>query len=124
MATMPHNANGHRRRELVKRVYAEETNCALCGKPVDRTLGMMPGQHGPRCSTPDCRGCVPHPLRPEVDEDLPRSRGGSPYDRANTRLMHRRCNAWKSNRTLTEARTLLHGNPDALHKPVEASPIW
>ena len=124
MATMSHNANGHRRRELVKRVLAEDTHCALCDKPLDKSLGMMPGQHGPKCSSPTCKGCVPHPLRVEVDEDLPRSRGGSPYYRANTSGMHRRCNAFKSNRTLAEARAMLHGNPDMLHAPVEASPIW
>lgn len=43
-------------------------------------------------------------MRPEVDEDIPRARGGSPYDRDNCRLMHRACNAWKSTMTLTEAR--------------------
>lgn len=102
--TAPANANGHRRREIRKRVLAEEHDCALCDKPVDKTLSFIRGQHGPRCRGGDCTGCVPHPLRPEVDEDLPRSRGGSPLDRANTRLMHRVCNKWKGTMTLAEAR--------------------
>lgn len=104
MATPLHNANGHRRRELVKRVWAEENTCALCAQPVDKTLKMTPGEHGKRCPGGDCTGCVPHPMRGEVDEDIPRSRGGSPYQRTNCHLMHRRCNQTKSNMTLAEAR--------------------
>ena len=102
----PRNANGHRRRELRARVLAEETHCALCGGWVDKTLTMTPGVHGPRC-TGGCAGCVPHDQRAEVDEDIPVSRGGSPYERTNCRLMHRACNRWKSNRTLAEATTAL-----------------
>jgi hypothetical protein len=48
MATPMHNANGHRRRELVKRVKAEERTCALCDQPVDKT------QRG-------CLAACPHP---------------------------------------------------------------
>ena len=107
MATPKANANGHRRRQVRKRVLAEEYVCALCDKPVDKTLGFIRGSHGPRCKNPECTGCVPHPLRPEVDEDIPRSRGGSPYDRANTRLMHRACNRAKGTMTLAEAREKL-----------------
>jgi len=102
MATPAANANGHRRRQLRARVLAEETHCALCGGWVDKTLGMTPGEHGPRCKGGACTGCIPHPLRGEVDEDLPRSRGGSPYDRNNCRLMHRRCNRIKGTRTIAE----------------------
>jgi 5-methylcytosine-specific restriction endonuclease McrA len=102
MHTGPANANGHRRRQLRTRVLAEETHCALCGHPVNKTLGMTPGAHGPRCPG-QCTGCVPDPQRAEVDEDIPRSRGGSPYDRNNCHLFHRECNRWKGTRTLTEA---------------------
>lgn len=118
MATPRHNANGHRRRELTKRVKAEETLCALCDKRVDKTLNYLKGQHGPKCSRLDCWGCKPDPMRGEVDEDLPRSRGGSPYDRKNTRLMHRCCNQWKGKMTLAEARAKLHRETRApLPKP-------
>ena len=123
MAAPMHNANGHRRRELTARVKAEENTCALCGKPVDKTLSMSLGEHGPRCPGGACTGCRPHPLRGEVDEDLPRSRGGSATERSNCRLMHRKCNQWKSDMTLAEARTKLHAQaPD--RAPVAASPIW
>lgn len=122
MASPKHNANGHRRRELVKRVKAEETNCALCGKPVDKTITYTPGQHGPKCKGSTCTGCVPDPMRGEVDEDIPRSRGGSPYDRANCHLTHRICNQYKSDRTLDEARTGRTARQAT--QPVKASPIW
>lgn len=110
MATPKHNANGHRRREVTKRVKAEESDCALCDKPVDKSLTFLAGQHGKRCSKPDCLGCIPDSMRGEVDEDIPRARGGSPYARKNCRLMHRRCNQWKGTMTLAEARAKLHGD--------------
>lgn len=78
------NANGARRRAIRARVLAEETHCAICGQWVDKGL-----------KTPD-------PMSPEVDEDVPRVRGGSQYDRANTHLTHRRCNQAKGKRTLAE----------------------
>jgi 5-methylcytosine-specific restriction endonuclease McrA len=121
--TPPHNANGHRRRRLTARVLTEEHTCALCGQPVDKTLTTITGQHGPRCRG-DCTGCARHPMSPVVDEDIPRARGGSPYQRSNCHLMHRRCNAWKATRTLAEARARLAGVTMATPKTVEASPIW
>jgi 5-methylcytosine-specific restriction endonuclease McrA len=128
MATQLHNANGHRRRELVKRVKAEERTCALCDQPVDKTLTMTPGGHGPKCQGAPCTGCLPHPMRGEVDEDIPRSRGGSPYERSNCHLMHRQCNQYKSALTLTEARNKLHGDASSGAAPVKtavtSSPIW
>lgn len=124
MVTRTHNANGHRRRELVKRVKAEETHCALCDLPVDPALTTIPGEHGKTCPTTNCKGCIPHPLRGEVDEDLPRSRGGSPYDRSNCHLMHRKCNQYKGAMTLQEARTRLHSTTPDPTPRVLASPIW
>lgn len=102
MTSTPANANGHRRRELRARVLAEETRCALCGGHVDKTLGMAPGKHGPRCRGNGCNGCIPHDYRGEVDEDLPRARGGSPYDRNNCHLLHRICNRRKGTLTIAE----------------------
>ena len=126
MATPRHNANGARRRELTRRVWAEETRCALCDTPVDKTIKNTPGEHGKKCPTRDCTGCIPHPMRGEVDEDLPRSRGGSPYDRTNCHLMHRKCNQYKGDMTLAEARAKLHGTPCAttITEKVQASNIW
>lgn len=101
----PVNANGHRRRELVRRVKAEETHCALCGGFVDQALPFL-----------DPRAAV-------VDEDLPRARGGSQYDRTNCHLMHRQCNQWKSTMTLAEAKAKLEGKVSPV-ADVRCSDIW
>lgn len=79
----PRRTNGHRRDKVRRRVLAEETDCWLCGKPVDKTL--PPYLHG----------------SPEVDEVVPVSLGGSPYERANCRLSHRICNVLRGNGTRT-----------------------
>ena len=107
--------NGHRRRQLRARVIAEETHCALCGGLVDKNLKHQPGSHRTTCQATDCGGCNPHPLRAEVDEDLPRSRGGSPLDSDNVALMHRICNERKGKMTLAEARVKLAGTPPQAH---------
>ena len=104
--TIPHNGNGHRRRQLRARVLREEHTCALCDQPVDQTIPY------------------PQPGSPVVDEDIPRARGGSPYHRANCHLMHRACNTWKGTRTLTEARARLARQTIAAPKTITASPIW
>lgn len=75
----PRNANGHRRRKLRAQVLAEEDTCAICGEWVDKDL-----PHG-------------QPGSAEVDEIIPISRGGSPYQRDNCRLTHRRCNRQRGN---------------------------
>jgi 5-methylcytosine-specific restriction endonuclease McrA len=104
MATNPRRTNGHRRRELVARVKASETHCALCDEVVDKALDYL-----------DPRAAV-------VDEDVPVARGGSPYERTNCHLMHRECNRWKSTMTLAEARAARQSRPAV--KAVVASPIW
>ena len=79
----PRRANGHRRDQVVRRVLAEESDCWLCNQPVDKTL-------------------PPHlPGSPEVDEVVPVSLGGSPFDRDNCRLAHRLCNVRRGNGTRT-----------------------
>ena len=99
------NANGHRRRQVVARVKAEEDHCALCGEWVDQSLHHL------------------DPMAAVVDEDLPRSRGGSQYQRSNCHLMHRHCNRWKGTLTLSEACAKLAGEK-ALRPAVTASDIW
>ena len=111
----PRTANGHRRRELRKRVLAEEHLCGICGRPVDKTLSALPGEHGAKCPRYSCEGCIPHPMRAEVDEIVPVSLGGSPYDRDNCRLAHRLCNQRRGNGS-TKAKKV--------QNPVSFSPIW
>ena len=42
-------------------------------------------------------------MRAEIDEDIPRSRGGNAdTDRSNCHLAHRKCNKAKGNMTLEE----------------------
>ena len=54
-----------------------QDTCGICGREVDKTL--------PAGS----------PMSPELDEIIPVSRGGSPYDIDNLQLAHRTCNRRK-----------------------------
>ena len=70
----PRRANGTKRDRLVARVKREESHCHLCEQWVDKDLPAgLPGS-------------------PEVDELVPVTYGGSPFDRKNCRLAHRWCN--------------------------------
>ena len=111
----PRYANGNRRRKVRRRVLLEETDCWICGEPVDKTLGKMLGVHSSRCGGSDCDGCVPHPMSPEVDEVVPVSLGGDPFDRANCRLSHRLCNVRRGNGTRPAKRRA---------KPLETTRRW
>lgn len=98
--TNPRRTNGHRRNIIRARVLAEENDCWLCGDPVDTTL--PPGL----------------PASPEVDEIVPVSLGGNPYDRANCRLAHRLCNQRRGNGT----RTKKHAAPPI--QPIDTTRTW
>ena len=89
-----HNGNGHRRRQLTARIKATATHCVICKQPL----------------RPDLKW--PHKLSNVIDEDVPRSRGGSPYDPANCGAAHSLCNGWKSTMTLAEAHALLAAGAD------------
>ena len=68
------------------RVYAEETICHLCDIPVNKALPAgLPGSK-------------------EVDEIIPVSFGGDPFDRSNCRLVHKSCNSRRGNMTVAEFR--------------------
>ena len=97
MANNPRRANGARRDAVRRWVLATQEHCALCGKPVDKTLK------------------TPHPMSAEVDEIIPISKGGSPYDKDNVQLTHRCCNRRKSNK-ITLDRTI--------DKPMPKSRDW
>jgi hypothetical protein len=62
-------------------VYAEESDCAICFRPVDKTLPFIDPSTG-----------RPNPWAKSVDEIVPVTFGGSPIDRSNCRLAHRDCN--------------------------------
>ena len=106
MGTNPRRTNGHRRDQVRRKVLREETQCHLCGIPVDKTL--------------------PHglPASPEVDELVPVALGGDPYDRRNCRLAHRYCNRYRWHGPVGPARTYLHANPPPFAiRPEPASPV-
>lgn len=68
-----------------KRIYAAQTVCGICGKPVDFSLRY------------------PHPLSKCIDHIIPVSKGGHPSDIANLQLAHWTCNRQKSDK-LTDGR--------------------
>ena len=90
--TNPRYANGAARRKIRARIKALGEPCALCGKPIDYTLGMITTPEGKR---------RPHPMSYVVDEKLPVSLGGSPIDMDNCQPAHWICNAKKGNRICT-----------------------
>lgn len=63
-----------------KKIYASQTVCGICGKPVDFSLRM------------------PHPLSPCIDHIIPVSKGGHPSDIDNLQLAHMTCNRQKSDK--------------------------
>ena len=65
-----------------KRIYATQTVCAICGKPVDFNLKY------------------PHPLSPTIDHIIPIAKGGHPSDIDNLQLAHRCCNRAKSDKLM------------------------
>lgn len=76
----PRRSNGARRTALRKRVASLGLPCALCGKAIDYSLPSG------------------HPMSYELDEIVPVSKGGSPYDPNNVQPAHRICNQRKGNR--------------------------
>lgn len=73
-------ANGHARRKLRAWLRAQGRPCHICGRPIDYSLPAG------------------DPMSFEVDELVPVSRGGSPYDRENVDAAHRICNQRRGNR--------------------------
>lgn len=65
-----------------KKIYASQTVCGICGKPVDKFLRY------------------PHPLSPCIDHIVPIAKGGHPSDRENLQLAHWTCNRQKSDKII------------------------
>lgn len=65
-----------------KKIYATQTVCAICGKPVDFKLKF------------------PHPMSATVDHIIPVSKGGHPSAIDNLQLAHLKCNRAKSDKTM------------------------
>ncbi|MDD6742218.1 MAG: HNH endonuclease signature motif containing protein [Roseburia porci] len=74
-----------------KKIYATQTCCGICGKPVDFSLKY------------------PHPLSPCIDHIIPIAKGGHPSDIENLQLAHWTCNRQKSDK-LIESRGTVNSN--------------
>lgn len=75
-----------------KVVLATESVCAICGKPVDKSLKY------------------PDPMSPSVDHIIPVSKNGDPSSLDNLQLTHRYCNLMKSNKIGIEKKTIISHN--------------
>lgn len=87
----PRRANGAARDKIRARWRAIGAPCALCGKPIDYSLGMI--------TDPRTGKRRPHPMSFVVDEIVPVSQGGSPFTMENTRPAHYICNARRGDGT-------------------------
>lgn len=65
-----------------KKIYATQTVCGICGKPVDFSVKY------------------PHPLSPCIDHIIPIAKGGHPSDLDNMQLAHWTCNRQKSDKLI------------------------
>ncbi len=70
-----------------KKIYATQTVCGICGRPVDLALKY------------------PHPLSPCIDHIVPIAKGGHPSDIDNLQLAHWTCNRQKSDKLFRQSRT-------------------
>lgn len=65
-----------------KKIYATQSCCGICGKPVDMALRY------------------PHPLSKCIDHIIPLAKGGHPSDLDNLQLAHWTCNRQKSDKLI------------------------
>ena len=90
MAVERLDRNGTHRKAFEKnkaRVYATQTVCGICGKPVDFSYKF------------------PHPLSPCIDHIIPIAKGGHPSDIENLQLAHMCCNRAKSDKLFVQSET-------------------
>ena len=79
-----------------KRIYASQTCCGICGKPVDFNLRY------------------PHPLSPCIDHIIPIAKGGHPSDIDNLQLAHWTCNRQKSDKLIDTRGTATSNQSEVL----------
>lgn len=94
MSTGRNTAVRDRDRATIRRTGAA---CGICEQPIDYALTVVEGRHGKRCKGGPCAGCVPHPMRFEVDHIVPLIRGGTDTI-DNKQASHRACNRTKSDK--------------------------
>ena len=74
-----------------KKIYATQTVCGICGKPVDFAYKY------------------PHPLSPCIDHIIPVAKGGHPSDLDNLQLAHWTCNRQKSDKLFKKGKNETDG---------------
>ena len=74
-----------------KKIYATQTCCGICGRPVDFNLKY------------------PHPMSACIDHIIPIAKGGHPSDIDNLQLAHWTCNRQKSDK-LIESKGTVNSN--------------
>lgn len=79
-----------------KRIFATQTVCGICGKPVD------------------FRFKYPHPLSASIDHIIPIARGGHPSDIDNLQLAHWTCNRQKSDKLIASRGTAKSNETEVL----------
>ena len=94
------NRNPALRNALRAKVFAASDVCAICHRPVDKTLPWN------------------DPLAPELDEIIPISRGGSPHDIDNLQMVHRICNQKKGAKMAGDI------DVDKIENPTPVSRYW
>lgn len=82
-----------------KRILVQESICALCGRPVDKTLK------------------APDPMSATVDHIIPIAKHGHPTDINNLQLAHWICNRMKGDRLVTPP-------PRVVTKKIKNSRDW
>lgn len=76
----PRRSNGAARDKVRRWLRSQGLPCHICGMPIDYSLPAG------------------HPMSFEVDELVPVSKGGSPFDRRNVAPAHRICNQRRGNK--------------------------
>lgn len=107
----PRNSNGHARRKVVAWLRAQRRGCWIC-----EAFGRDP--------TIDYSLPAGDPMSFECDEKVPVSRGGSPIDPRNVDAAHRRCNQWRSDKSVDEVLAIARGSHGVGRAPVLRSRDW
>ena len=89
-----------------KIIYATQTVCGICGKPVDFTLKY------------------PHPLSKCIDHIIPVSKGGHPSDIDNLQLAHWTCNRQKSDKLYETAGLVMDEEQAVSNRMLPQSMDW
>lgn len=101
--------NGAFRSEFDKNkkiIMATQTNCALCGLPVDKTIKW------------------PDPMSATIDHVIPVQKGGHPSDLQNLQLAHFWCNRQKSDKVMASRRKVVEEDNNVDNRNLPLSRRW